>query len=160
MAEIFCQSLYVNFNNAFRLIEDTLSHFSPDQWLRGEDAFQVPAKISYHILDALDYYFRPEPTEKYTWGHRFGGGWWELPEADLPSPEDLLIYLKELEERVHWKFSHELTDADLSEPFDKAKQHGETRLGHFVYALRHTLHHHGALSLLSLQFANPEGIWQ
>ena len=86
--------------------------------------------------------------------------WWELPEADLPSPKDLLIYLKELEERIQWTFFLELTDADLSEPFDKAKQHSETRLGYFVYALRHTLHHHGTLSLLSLQFANPEGIWQ
>mgnify|MGYP006304741145 CR=1 FL=1 len=159
MTEKLCQSLFTNFENAFKLLEDTILQFTPGQWLRGEDAFQVPAKISYHILDALDYYFRPEPNEKYTWGHRFGGGWWELPEEELPSPHDLLTYLQELEGRAQRTFFHDLTDADLSEPFDKAKEHGETRLGHFIYALRHTMHHHGALSLLSLQFANPEGIW-
>ena len=160
MAEKFCQSLHAKLKNAFRLIEDTLLKFSPGQWLRGEDAFQVPAKICCHILDALDDYFRPSPNGRYPWGHRFGSGWWELTEKDLPSPQALLTYFQELEDHVQRTFFHDLTDADLSEPFDKPKEHSETRLSHFVYALRHTMHHHGALSLLSLQFANPEGIWQ
>ena len=160
MAEKLCQSLYVNFENACKLIEDTILQFSPDQWLQGDDSFQVPAKISYHILDALDYYFRTHPNEKYTWGHRFGGGWWKLAEEELPTPQDLITYLRELEERIQRTFFHDLTDADLAKPFDDAWEHGETRLGHFAYALRHTMHHHGALSLLSLQFSNPEGIWQ
>ena len=76
----------------------------------------------------------------------------------LPAPQDLVQYLVEIEERVQRTFLKKLRDADLKEPFDKEKEHGETRLGHFVYALRRTMHHHGALSLLSLQFANPEGI--
>lgn len=159
MAEMLCQSLWVNDGNSFKLLRNTISQFTPDQWLRsGYDQFQTPAKISYHILDAPDYYFRPEPDGAYAWGHRFGGGWWELDKTDLPGPQDLLKYLEEIEECVRRTFLKDLTDEDLADPFDQAQEHGDTRLEHFIYALRHTMHHHGALSLLSLQFENPEGI--
>lgn len=160
MAEKFCQSLLVNYTATFELLRSTILQFTPDQWLRGHDHFQVPAKISYHILDTLDYYFRENPEMPYTWGHRFNGGWWELDDDRLPAPGDLIQYLIDIEERVQRTFLQKLRDADLQEPFDKEREHGETRLGHFVYALRHTMHHHGALSLLSLQFANPEGVWK
>jgi hypothetical protein len=53
-----------------------------------------------------------------------------------------------------------LKDEDLVEPFDAEREHGETRLAHTIYALRHTMHHHGALSLMSLRFGNPEGLWE
>lgn len=160
MAEKLCQSLYVQFVNSFELLRNTISQFTPNQWLRGDLKFQVPAKISVNILDALDYYFRKNTQEKYTWGHRFGGGWWQLKDSELPSPQDLLNYLDELEERVQIIFFKDLNDADFYDPFDEQSEFGDTQLEHFVYAPRHTMHHHGALSLLSLQFENPEGIWK
>ena len=160
MAEVLCQALFVNFSNSFELLRNTILQFTPDQWLRGGDDLQVPAKISYHILDALDYYLRENPDEDYVWGHRFGGGWWALDPAEMPTPQDLIQYLEDIEERANLLFFHKLTDKDLSQPFDKKRQHGDTHLEHLVYALRHTMHHHGALSLLSLQFENPEGIWK
>lgn len=160
MAEVLCQALFVNFSNSFELLRNTIRQFSPDQWLRGGDDLQVPAKISYHILDALDYYLRESPDEDYVWGHRFDGGWWQLEPAEQPTPQDLIQYLEEIEERANLLFFRKLTDDDLSQPFDKERQYGDTQLEHFIYALRHTMHHHGALSLLSLQFENPEGIWK
>jgi len=160
MTEVLCQSLWVNYKNSFKLIRNTISQFTSDQWLRsGYDNFQMPVKISYHMLDALDYYFRTKPDGEYIWGHHFGGGWWELNESDLPDPQELLEYLDDIEVRVRQAFFKDLVDEDLAEPFDHEREHGDTRLEHYIYALRHTMHHHGALSLLSLQFENPKGIW-
>jgi hypothetical protein len=155
MSRALCDSLLDNWQKALGLVAATVGQFGPDQWLQGLGSFQVPAKIAYHIAHTLDYYFREEPDGDYVWGHRFAGGWWALSDEEQPAPEAVLTYLRELEGRIERHFG-ELSDGDLSQPFDRAREHGETRLGHYVYALRHTMHHHGALSLLSLQAGNEE----
>jgi hypothetical protein len=67
-------------------------------------------------------------------------------------------YLDEVERRITRHFSR-LVDSQLATPYDEEREHGATRLGHYAYALRHTMHHHGALSLLSLMAGNPEAGW-
>ena len=158
MSNPLCKSLLNNCENAIALVAETIRQFDQEQWLSGIEFFQVPAKIAYHIVDCLDFYFREDPGAEYEWGHRFGGGWWKLSDEEQPGPEDLLTYLKEIEGRIAGHLGS-LSDEDLTTPFDEARQHGETRLGHYVYALRHTMHHHGALSLLSLYHGNEEGSW-
>jgi len=119
----------------------------------------VPSKIAFHTVDCLDFFFREDLDEKYEWGHRFGGAWWELPDEGQPTQVALAEYLKDIQDRILRHFTF-LNDDDLITPYDGEKEHGETRLGHYVYALRHTMHHHGALSLLSLHFGNEEGSWE
>lgn len=87
------------------------------------------------------------------------GGWWELPADKIPTLADLLAYLGEIEGRIAAHFS-QLQDEDLVSPFDQAQEHGANRLEHYVYALRHTMHHHGALSQLLLSYGNPPGSWE
>ena len=86
------------------------------------------------------------------------GGWWKHPDSK-PSPAELLAYLREVTARVEAHMAA-LTDADVAEPFDTERENGATRLGHYIYALRHTMLHHGALSLLALQAGYPEGHWE
>jgi len=159
MSQVLSTSLANNFQEATKLVTETIHQFKPEQWTKGIDAFQVPWRIAYHIIECLDYYFREQPTEPFEWGHRFQGGWWELSADRLPSPDDLLRYLEEIEHRISRHFSA-LDDSQLTSPYDKEKEHGQTRLEHYVYALRHTMHHHGALSLLSLSYGNPQGTWE
>lgn len=158
MSQILCRSLAENFQEAAKLVAETAGQFKPEQWTQGIDSFQVPWKIVYHILDCLDYYFRDPRGEPYRWGHRFQGGWWELPADRSPSQAALLRYLGEIEARIAQHFAA-LDDEDLASPYDAEREHGDSRLGHYVYALRHTMHHHGALSLLSLTFGNRPGTW-
>ena len=158
MSNSLCDSLLDNYQKAIMLVAETISQFDQEQWGKGIDFFQVPSKIAYHTLDCLDFYFRENPNEEYIWGHRFHGGWWELPDERQPTQEALLEYLKDVEERIAQHLTS-LNDDDLVTPYDEEKQHGETGLGHYVYALRHTMHHHGALSLLSLYYGNEEGSW-
>ena len=158
MSNLLCDSLLDNYRKAIMLVAETIRQFDQEQWGKGIDFFQVPSKIAYHIVDCLDFYFRESLNEEYKWGHRFGGGWWELPDEGQPTQEALLEYLKDIEDKIVQHLTS-LNDDDLVTPYDEEKQHGETRLGHYVYALRHTMHHHGSLSLLSLYYGNEEGSW-
>ncbi|MEJ2733832.1 MAG: DinB family protein [Anaerolineae bacterium] len=158
MPRVLCDSLLDNYQKAIGLVAETIGQFDQDQWQKGISFFQVPAKIAYHIVDCLDYYFREDPAQAYKWGYRFGGGWWELPDEGQPSQEALLAYLQDVEARIVQHLSS-LDDANLVTPYDAQQEHGETRLGHYIYGLRHTMHHHGALSLFSLQYGNEEGSW-
>lgn len=159
MSQILCAGLNDNFQEAGKLVAETIRQFTSEQWTKGIDAFQVPWKIAYHIIDCLDYYFREQPDKPFQWGYRFQGGWWEIPADKVPSQDALLEYLEEIDHRISRHFLM-LDDNQLTMPYDKDKEHGETRLGHYVYAIRHTMHHHGALSLLSLTFGNPQGTWE
>jgi uncharacterized damage-inducible protein DinB len=152
------KALISNFKGATKLVADVVAQFSQDQWARGNASLQVPWKLAFHIVDCLDYYFREGPEQPYQWGHRFGGGWWQLRDDQIPDPNSVLDYLKEIEARIERQLSS-LEDQDLAEPFDPEKQLGDCSLAHYIYALRHTMHHHGELSLLSLQFGNEEGLW-
>jgi len=109
-----------------------------------------------HIVDCLDFYFREDTQAEYHWGHRFSGGWWELADEKLPIPAALLAYSAEIEARVTAHLSA-LDDAALSQP--SPDDDAATLLGHYIYALRHTLHRHGELAALSIYHGNPGGSW-
>ena len=110
-----------------------------------------------HIFDCLDYYSSGVNGETYSWGHHFGGGWWELPAEKLPSNKVVLSYAHEIKDRVTTELGL-LADDDISRTFtidDSAK----TLIGHYIYALRHTIHHHSELAALSVFHGNPGGSW-
>jgi hypothetical protein len=48
----------------------------------------------------------------------------------------------------------------LSQPFPIADGSGATWLGHYVYALRHTMHHEGELAAISVRMGNAGGVWE
>jgi hypothetical protein len=158
MSHLLCDSLLDNYRKAIALVVEVTRQFDQEEWRKGINFFQVPSKIAFHIVDTLDFYFRENPDDGYKWGHRFGGAWWQLSDDVQPSQEAVLEYLTVIEERIVQHFSL-LDDASLVTPYDTKRQHGETRLGHYVYALRHTMHHHGAFSLLALYYGHEEGTW-
>lgn len=158
MSTVLTKDLLDQYQRAIAMLSATIRKFDPQQWTRGISAFQTPAKVAYHTAECLDAYFREDPDADYAWGHRFGAPFWELADDQLPSQEDLLEYIQDLRVRIQ-KEILSLTDAELAAPHDTEKRHAETRLGHYVYALRHTMHHHGALTLLSIYHGNQGGSW-
>jgi hypothetical protein len=100
------------------LVAETIRQFDQEQWGKGIDFFQVPSKIAYHIVDCLDFYFRESLNEEYKWGHRFGGGWWELPDQGQPTQEALLEYMKDIEDRIIQHLTS-LNDDVLVTPYDE-----------------------------------------
>jgi len=144
--------------HTFRILYEEIELFSDLQWIKGFDSFMKPVKVAMHIIDCLDYYFSGKTGDEYHWGYRFGGGWWELPDEKLPGKADVLAYAWEIEARIINQLKA-LDDTDLLKPAAIQDGAAESTLGRLVYALRHTLHHHGELSALAVYHGLPGGKW-
>lgn len=155
MPEPLCTAILANLEATCNLLQETIAQFDVDSWTKsGIDRFQVPVMIANHTVECLDYYFRADTSSPWDWGWPFRGKW-ELADRQLPSPAQVLGYLEETRGRIRAHFSA-LMDADLAAPYDRA----DTRLERYIYAIRHTMQHHGALSLLALQMGKPAGHWE
>ncbi|MCE5260080.1 MAG: DinB family protein [Chloroflexi bacterium] len=159
MANPLCLSLLTNLRSCCNLLEETIAQFDPQSWVMpGIDRFQTPVMIANHTVECLDYFFRSDTASPWDWGWPFRDKW-ELADQQLPSSAQVLGYLHEVRARIETAMAA-LTDADLALPYPPGHEHGHTRLEHYVYAIRHTMHHHGALSLLALQAGCPQGHWE
>jgi hypothetical protein len=158
MGNMAVNDLADQYQRSFRMLYEEIARFDARQWVKGLDSFQVPVKVAMHIVDCLDYYFCSKPGEQYTWGHRFGGGWWELKDSQMPDQATVLAYVHEIETRVLAELATR-QDEDLARPFPLGDGSGATWLGHYVYALRHTMHHHGELATLAVYHGKEGGSW-
>ena len=157
MSRYAVEDLAEQYRRSFRMVSEEMGRFSPENWMKGPSYFQRPVIQVWHLLDCLDYYFTEQPEMDYTWGHYFGGGYWELPEEKYPTRAQLLAYAHELEARVEKEFAG-LCDEDLLKPFTRDNS-AATLLGHYIYAVRHTMHHHGQLAVLLAEQGIEGGSW-
>ena len=158
MGNAAVRDLIGQYKHAFRILVEEISRFNEMDWRQGISSFQTPVIQAMHILDCLDFYSLEDTGQPYTWGHRFGGGWWELPDDRLPQQKVLIDYACELEARIIQQLTP-LNDEDLLKLRDQAADDQHTVIGHHVYALKHTLHHHGQLAALSVYHGHAGGSW-
>ena len=153
------EDLIDQFKHTFRILYEEIDRFQEEEWLKGISFFQVPVEQTMHLFDCLDYYFQGHEEKVYQWGHRFGGGWWELGDGQLPNKVEVLDYARELEGVVMNQLSA-MDDQALSMPSPIQFQWARTRIGLYVYALKHTLHHHGEIAALSVFHGHEGGSWE
>ena len=158
MAKEMISDLISQYENTFRIFKQEVNRFTADQWLSGFSFFQVPVEQAMHLLNCLDFYFAEQIGEEYPWGDRFGGGWWELENGQFPNQGAILLFANELEIKVFERLNS-LSDADLVKPTTPKYEWAETWMGHYIYALRHTLHHFGQLSALASYHGHAGGSW-
>ena len=156
MSKVIVNALKKSFRNTMGLIRDTIQNADDAKWRQGEHFIQVPAKLAYHNIECLDFYFRPDDMKKFVWGKRFGKSYWQLSNEDQPTQKELLIYLDEITERIFAHFDA-LDDAMLVEPFPNNPE--RTRIEQYLYALRHTDHHQGSLAAVADLVGIPEADW-
>jgi hypothetical protein len=159
MSRAMADDLLDQYQRSFRMMRSEFARLSDEQWIAGAPSFQSPVVLAMHTLDCLDHYFVEDAEQEYRWGHRFGGGWWELPIERMPDRASVGAYLAELETRVAARFGS-TTDDHLASLFPIADGSGKTWLGHYVYALRHTMHHMGELAAVSVSLGNDAGSWE
>ena len=153
MSRIMTDDLLDQFQKAISMVRFTAEEFDDAQWLSGISWFQTPARVGHHLVETLDFYFSGKRDgQEFTYGHRFGGTWWEMED------EQLLEYLDEVQARIDETFAS-TDDAELSAPFDLYEWSGKTLAGHYAYALRHTMHHQGALSVLATHHGHEGQNW-
>ena len=155
MGNTLCRDLAAQFQKALDLTRKNIQAFDAEQWLEGLSDFEVPAKVAYHTIECLDYYFRSDKDAKYKFGHKFGGSWHELRPEQLPSREALVAYLDEIGQRI-MKYFEQADDEALAERYDDER----TVLGYRIYAIRHTMHHQGALNLLAIHHKTGFDAWE
>ena len=159
MSRIVTDDLVDQFQKAISMVRFTVEEFDGEQWLSGISWFQTPARVGYHLVESLDFYFSGKrDDQEFAYGYRFDGPWWEMKEEQLPKKGALLEYLDEVKERIEETFTS-LDDTKLSAPFELYDWSGKTLLGHYVYALRHTMHHQGALTVLSTHHGHERESW-
>jgi uncharacterized damage-inducible protein DinB len=159
MAKEIVSDVLDQYRRSFRMLYSEIERFSDEQWVKGISVFQTPVRQAMHALDCLDYYSCGRSGDQYDWGHRFGGGWWVLKVEQLPTKAAVIEYAKEIEARIADQIAL-LDDADLAEPFAINDGSGKTVLGHHLYALRHTMHHHGQLAALAVYHSLDGGSWE
>jgi len=138
---------------------EEIERFSAEQWITGISFFQVPVKQAMHLFRCLDFYFADLPPDEFDWQAQFGGGWWELPDEQLPDKETVMAYAQTIEARIFAQLAT-WTDADLAQPLPFHFDWATTRMGMIVYALKHTLHHHGQIAALAVHHGLPGGSWE
>ncbi len=160
MGKVLTRDLLNQYERAIAMVRFTIEEFDDEQWLSGISWFQTPARLGYHVIEALDFYFsgKRDGTE-FQYGHRFGGPWWELKDEELPGQDAVLEYLSEMETKIAETFES-LADEDLLAPFTLYDWSGKTVMGHHVYALRHTMHHQGALTVLATHHGHENKNWR
>ena len=156
MGKAIVNALKKSFKNTIGLIRDTMENADDEKWQQGDHFIQVPAKLAYHNVECLDYYFRPDGMEKFQWGKRFGKSYWELSNEEQPTQTELITYLDEITERIFAHFDT-LEDEMLVEPFPNNPDC--TRIEQYLYALRHTDHHQGSLAAVADLLEVPSADW-
>jgi len=158
MSKVAVNDLVGQFQHTLAIFCEEVERFTDEQWVTGVAFFQIPAKQAIHLLECLEFYFAGVPSKGYPWGIRFGGGWWDLKEEQLPDKDAILAFAREVEFQLMDELVS-LNDDDLLTPLNQEYEWADTRLGHYIYALRHTVHHHGQIAALAAYHGHEGGSW-
>jgi hypothetical protein len=132
------------YQRTLRMFREAVNAFPADEWRYvGENGYPRPAAIAYHTLEAIDFYTSGKIGDEFPWGLRFDVEWETKDYERLPSHQQLLTYLDEIETKITKWFNQ----MDISAPEETYSWTGDTKLENAIYLLRHTHQHTAELSL-------------
>lgn len=145
-----------HFRRTLTMFREAVQTFPVEEWRAGELNYLRPAGIAYHVLETIDFYTGEESIDAFEWGGRFGVDWEGAHSDQLPSQEQVLLYLDEVQARVEeW-----LTGNDLLAPEQTYPWTGSVLLARALYILRNTQHHVAELSLELTRRGYPAPEWK
>jgi hypothetical protein len=138
--------------HTWRVFERIVQDFNNDAWFHTGRKTITPARLAFHILKAVKYYIEDATSILFASGKPFDNDWETAKEEDLPSQNDILVCINELEVKTQkW-----LSEMDYNSENKSFKWAGETKLGVVLFLLRHTLYHMGELSSLLNESKNGD----
>lgn len=147
MAGDIAKGLLQEFGRSLRMLRQAIQTFPSENWRAAEIDHLIPARQALHIVGAVDMYLRPEYVPGIADGadyFRRELDWEGSPPEELPSQEEMLSYLDEIETRLReWlesKTNDELLGANDGFPWT-----GPNLLSRMLYLLGHCQHHQGVL---------------
>lgn len=143
------------FDRTWKMMRETITGFTDSSWVNTGVDYLVPARIAYHTLETIEYYIGDKSSKEFPWRAKFAGDWETMDKDRLPTQDQVLRYMEDIGSGlVKW-----LDASDFSEKNDTFGGTGKTRLGHVLYILRHTLHHHGEMNYILFQSGHKKVNW-
>lgn len=135
--------VYNQYQRALKMFREATLAFPADEWRKGDIDYLRPAGVAYHVVESIDVYTGNQPVDKFQWGGQFGADWEDSDPERLPSQEQLIAYLDEIENRLQeWFGNIDLLAVETMFPWT-----GALILGRAIYCLRNIQHHVSEMSL-------------
>ena len=132
------------YGHTWRVFERIVKDFDKDAWHHTGRGTITPVRLAFHILQGVKYYIEDSTTLLFASGKSFESNWKTAPEEDLPSQNDIVACINELQAKTE-KWLAEMDFHAENRSFEWA---GETKLGVVLFLLRHSVYHIGELSSL------------
>jgi uncharacterized damage-inducible protein DinB len=155
------EELIEHFTRVWGTYRDAIRDIPEEQWRAGEVDYLTPSRLLYHVLEAAEFYSRETP-KGFNWGanqRRFGVDWEAATPEQLPTQEQTLTYLDEVQAQLEaWLKNAE--DSDILSPDSEYSWTGKSVLGRALYLLRHNQHHLGELNAELRRRGLPRAKWR
>jgi tetratricopeptide (TPR) repeat protein len=148
------EALADQFMRALAMFREVLKACPTEEWRKGDTPCQRPAGLALHLVEGIEFYSALKAGEGESGGFDVD---WETEDASkLPSQDELLSYLNQVEE----KLAGFLVEADLTGAEELFRWTGSTLLSRAAYSLRHTQHHLAEMCLELHRRGHPTPQWQ
>jgi hypothetical protein len=147
------RSVSDQFQRTLDTFREAVLAFPENEWRRGDLDYLRPAGVAFHFLETIDYYTSDLPADRFPWGARFGVDWEESDSSKLPSQDQIIEYLDDIESNLSgWLKSTDFMSAEDMFPYV-----GSILLARAMYLLRHNQHHVAemCLELTRRGYASP-----
>lgn len=138
-------SLKDQWTRAWTMWEEMIHSIPEAEWTKGDIDYLIPARHLIHVAVGDDVFSSDTPFDQYDHLQWFGVGEWGTPPADLPNKKTALAKLADIRATVEARLA-KLDDAALLEPEQAHPWSGQTRVGKWLYNLRHIQHHLGEVN--------------
>jgi uncharacterized damage-inducible protein DinB len=157
MSVSITEDLKRQFDSSWRMLREGIAACPETEWrTENGDVFFVPARLAFHVIQTVDFY--ASACGQFDW-QRFGFNWENARDSALPEKTTVLDYLDEVDIKSA-QFIDKLGVDGLTATDEAFGPHHACPMERLIYALRHSHHHIGQLSL-ELQRRNlPEISWQ
>ncbi len=136
--------LVQQFAHSWRTFDAIVNDFYPDAWLHTGRGVITPARLSFHLLQSIQYYIEDDTFTAFTSGRDFRQNWETMGDENLPSQDDIRSAIRDFKGLTeNWLRNMDLLSVNTT--FDWA---GKTKMGVVIFTLRHFVYHMGELSSL------------
>lgn len=140
-------ALLEHYTKLWEMCRAAIKEIPEEHWRSGDVDYLIPSRLIYHTLEAAEFYGRGTP-KGFDWGgnqRRFGVDWEAATPEQLPTPEQSLLYLDEVQAIVE-KWLKEASDSDMLVPDTEYPWTGGSVMARALYLLRHIQGHIGEIN--------------
>jgi hypothetical protein len=144
--------LLQQYDHFWKVFTRLVNEFDDKAWINTGRKATIPAKLSFHILHATQYYIKDTTITKFESNKSFEQNIENAKTDDLPSISDILQSIKVFSELTkEW-----LKTLDIQSKNEDFTWAGNTKLGIALFLLKHNSFHLGELSSLLNESKNGE----